>query len=369
MYATKEVFKKLLYGPKLESIMPIEKVDMFNKALREWIKDNIPNRLYRYREFNTYNLEALIKDEIWGSSISTFNDPFECMPCYDLQELVMNIHNGMDSKIIAEKYAELKNRSNIDDVLKVFEPEDIERIKSNLPDVIEEEKIRAALKAEENIIMQFINSQYMNIVNDCFLEVYNAEVKRIIACFSEVYDSSLMWGHYADSHRGFCIGYNFEDDISACDKTCENPLYCMNMMMKLPIAPVVYSDTRYDASSTLLNYIIQHLSQMAQIPIEQFYEDFLFILKCLLTKSTEWSYEKEWRMFANGSEFKPHAVICNRKPTAVYIGCHMSDENAGKIYKICQDKDIACYKMVLQYYSKTFTMQPVLYEKYLKNVM
>lgn len=33
-----------------------------------------------------------------------------------------------------------------------------------------------------------------------------------ISCFSEIKDSILMWSHYADSHRGICIGYRFTDN-------------------------------------------------------------------------------------------------------------------------------------------------------------
>src|SRR5690606_51795 len=29
-----------------------------------------------------------------------------------------------------------------------------------------------------------------------------------IACFSEKWDSILMWTHYADNHRGYCIGFD-----------------------------------------------------------------------------------------------------------------------------------------------------------------
>ena len=31
-----------------------------------------------------------------------------------------------------------------------------------------------------------------------------------IACFSEVHDSPIMWGHYADSGKGFCVKYKIK---------------------------------------------------------------------------------------------------------------------------------------------------------------
>mgnify|MGYP002227506002 FL=1 len=35
----------------------------------------------------------------------------------------------------------------------------------------------------------------------------------LVGCFSERNDSLLMWSHYADEHRGLCIGYNLHDLI------------------------------------------------------------------------------------------------------------------------------------------------------------
>ena len=32
-----------------------------------------------------------------------------------------------------------------------------------------------------------------------------------IICFSEVYDSMLMWSHYADNHKGFLLAYDIND--------------------------------------------------------------------------------------------------------------------------------------------------------------
>ena len=39
-------------------------------------------------------------------------------------------------------------------------------------------------------------------------------------------------------------------------------------------------------------------------------------------------------------------MITKLKPKAVYIGAKAIKENADKIYQMCQDKNIACYKMI-----------------------
>ena len=38
-----------------------------------------------------------------------------------------------------------------------------------------------------------------------------------ITAFSENNKSLLMWSHYADSHKGICVEYSF-DDLESCQK-------------------------------------------------------------------------------------------------------------------------------------------------------
>ena len=56
--------------------------------LRDWLLNNVPSKLYRFRSPSEHSFEALVSDQIWGSRIDTFNDPFENEPCYDLDALI-----------------------------------------------------------------------------------------------------------------------------------------------------------------------------------------------------------------------------------------------------------------------------------------
>ena len=91
-----------------------------------------------------------------------------------------------------------------------------------------------------------------------------------LKCFSISPLSVLMWSHYADCHKGICVGYNFN---LASDEILEH-LY-----------PIQYSDTRYFSAhpDTLKN------------------NRYFFI-----RKSTEWDYEKEWRLIYKNKEL-PHS--------------------------------------------------------------
>ncbi|WP_010252959.1 DUF2971 domain-containing protein [Treponema primitia] len=78
-----------------------------------------------------------------------------------------------------------------------------------------------------------------------------------IGCFTETYDNPLMWSHYTNSHQGFCVAYK-KSEIEASVSFLEQVAYATAM-------PVVSGVTDTDVKTVLL------------------------------TKSSHWDYEKEWR--------------------------------------------------------------------------
>ena len=190
--------------------------------------------------------------------------------------------------------------------------------------------------------------------------------RRSIACFTESNDNSAMWGHYADSHRGFCIEYDFQKILTACSEKCADVQHCTSLMMSPAIAPVIYADVRYDASQIILPLLLSRMADLAHTAIKPFYEDLLVIVKSLLTKSSVWSYENEWRMISMLPDNTLFCPIYSLKPTAVYIGVRTDEEAANTLYQICCEKDIPCYKMVPTYLSGSFSIRPVEYEMHVE---
>lgn len=102
------------------------------------------------------------------------------------------------------------------------------------------------------------------------------ETKKAIAqnhgvlCFSRSWRNPLMWSHYADKHRGFCLGFDIPDDRTK------------------PI--------RYDAKR--LPSLIPRL--LAGTP------DSEALMKCLLfTKFQDWKYEAEVRVYTDLKNVDP----------------------------------------------------------------
>lgn len=90
-------------------------------------------------------------------------------------------------------------------------------------------------------------------------EGYKAEMARLygVLCFSEDKSDVLQWAHYADRHKGICLGF----DVSGSKEK--------------------FGRVRYVAE---------------RFPFPE-RPNLAFSWKLLSTKSVAWKYEKEWRVF------------------------------------------------------------------------
>ena len=64
-----------------------------------------------------------------------------------------------------------------------------------------------------------------------------------VCCFSRNPDNYLLWSHYANGHRGFCVGFDFESITNTIDKieTIEykNQIIFLKDVTYHPITPLV----------------------------------------------------------------------------------------------------------------------------------
>lgn len=170
--------------------------------------------------------------------------------------------------------------------------------------------------AQEELLEKF-ESDMQNCISDLLERAYTT-------CFSEKENllSSPMWGHYADCHRGFCVEYEFSS------------------LRKYEIFPVYYTK-----EYPILAGSIKNAREMS--------------LEWIYNKSTDWAYEKEWRIYATA--FMPvnqlGLLIKVDKPNAVYLGCMANDRLKNDIIKICKDKKIDLFKMEI--IPNTFEIKPV----------
>ena len=124
----------------------------------------------------------------------------------------------------------------------------------------------------------------------------------------------LMWSHYADSHKGFCVQYKFQKEFFEKYSTPS----CSLLLLK----DIIYKDS-------------------ISIP------DTLNIEEALFTKSTDWKYENETRLVHyNTKECKLFPTICCKDCIkAIYLGVRVTEENRRKVEISIGDKNIQLYQM------------------------
>lgn len=124
----------------------------------------------------------------------------------------------------------------------------------------------------------------------------------------------LMWAHYADCHKGFCVKYEFDSKLFE-SKTNNHKIRLVDK--------ITYSD------------VIDLKDEPS-------------IRKALLEKSDFWKYEREMRFLSfdcseDDKEFP--TIDCPEAAKAIYLGVKCSDADRRAMEKAIGDKNIPLYQM------------------------
>lgn len=212
---------------------------------------DMPARLYKYRTFDSVSLGLLCEGESWYAKPTTFNDPLECLPDLsddvDITELV-SLHDHFHG----ERGQRMRNSYRYG-----WDEDDGE--------------YEVALPHWRNMLVRDIASRLAKMLDT-----------RGVLTLSQRWDSPLMWSHYADSHRGFCIEYDATDHR------------CMNL-----------DRVQYDCDRGIeLSAVYSWLIRRDQGGLERFVESAFY------RKARDWEYEMEWRDVSacNGLHSAPFEV-------------------------------------------------------------
>lgn len=291
----------------------------------------LPKSIFKYRAVNEYSLKNLEDDTIWLSSPFAFNDPYDCSHTIDSRELMISKFANNIENIITD--------SNLEHY---FTTEQIENIKASqnpmadfMDHMLDEfpEEHRGEIKIA---LLKAIDNEYERMIR------YSSENSKDlykICSFSERSDSLLMWAHYADYHKGFCINY----DLS---------VFKYGDYITRFLYPVIYSDQIFDITESIKKINTDSFNNIR-------------MTLSSLVKARDWEYEKEWRIiFAHGILSNEQSYkIC--KPKCIYLGAKISDSNKSVLLEICQRKRIDAYIMKLD--ARIFKMIPILLYDSMKN--
>ena len=186
---------------------------------------------------------------------------------------------------------------------------ELESIRSDYHQTIE------SIKPEISIAMK----KAREIINEKFY----------ISCFSTSANNALMWAHYSNKHKGFCVEFDL------------NKTKIKNFLINLH--PVIYSKKRALIPSSIFD-----LTDINNIKISKSVESTVDLICELLTKSDVWKYEDEWRLllYDEVEELKDNKieVDCISK---VILGCRIEEQYESRITEICRVKGIHLSKMRL----------------------
>ncbi|WP_270522982.1 DUF2971 domain-containing protein [Sellimonas intestinalis] len=241
-----------------------------NDEVRDFVKKYLPKKLYRFRKFDDYWKDCIYKGEVYFSRSSELNDPFDCLTYVDMEKYLLYL------KKEAKKCFEFLDKdAQIDSYFNNHGVEDVRRDMERFRDKIG------------------------------------------VACFTENVKSPVMWAHYSDSHKGFCIEY--ETDL-------------INPPMIQMLLPVFYDSNRFDATNAVIH------------------QDGNTLLNPYFVKAKDWSYEKEWRIIITESIISKlgKSADFSDKITGIYFGLEIEKDHSKEMQEIiswAKNNGIKVYKM------------------------
>ena len=275
-------------------------------------------KLFRYRSFNTeiinvysnvhqkligiekWKLEAF-EGVVYPSSPLYFNDPYDCEFCIHPDALLEILDRQTYIKILEEQFRQKPKEKK-----KIL---NTKNIGSTIQQILRNHGVKLQ-KSLVNVLQDKLNSS-MSEVKDSVR----------VVCLSEVYDSILMWSHYAQNHTGFCIEYDFEEN---------------NMFYKR-LYPVKYTTDRYAISKADMSH-----------------SNTRWIYKTICSKSDVWSYEKEWRIVTANFEKMglknlegKYVFDLKTNIKAFYLGAKIAEKFKEEIIKFGKNNNIHVYQMIL----------------------
>ena len=348
---TDQEYKTMIQSIVIPDDLPAEEKQKRYLPLVEYTLTNTPAQVYRFRRCSDRSISELDQCIISFTHGDKMNDDFDGMLYFDRDKVLANTLEKVDFANIVRN---IQNEN--------FPP----ILQNKLPAwmlTILQQKAQQIPAEEIGFMLQALYDQFV-----AQLDINSAGLRSIIqknipfACFSATISSPAMWGYYADSGKGFALGYDFRNqNYTACD-TCADREQC-SFDKRCILAPVIYDDERIDATElaewafkSKLYYEFGESAKNIACP------DSFMQTKVLLHKSTDWKHEQEWRLiFSNRSpaNMQQGHPCAKKKPVALYLGRNISEPHEKLLRHIAAEKEIPVYKMEIDHHQRDYRLNPV----------
>ena len=221
-----------------------------------------PRFLYKYRCASERSLKMIEEGKYYFAPAHSFNDPLECAlePIYEIPPI---------DKIIEYQVKVLQDNEGID-----------------FQEALQKAQILKRLPQAELV-------NFLHRIRDTIQYMLRYEYG--VLSLSAKNDNILMWSHYADYHKGFCIEF---------ERSPDNPL-----------------------GST------QPVEYLKEYPCFHYFDELpgAIAKRIILTKACDWSYEEEWRGIQKANT---QVRYTDDMITGIIFGLRMPNHHKREIHQI-----------------------------------
>ncbi|WP_157726635.1 DUF2971 domain-containing protein [Thalassotalea crassostreae] len=241
-------------------------------------------------------MSSLKEQFLWFSDIEKMNDPFEGMYVFEndltenqIKKLTPFFHQDPAQKVGNEKFKNMLLELGLEDGKFNFE-----------------ELVNAVLEHDLKKLIRVVHNSKV-----LCLTLSNEDEDPLL--------ENLMWSHYADGLRGYCLVFDTEELIT--DLNSKSPHSIKPINIKYQNKPNKLSLSKFLDTGILMG--------------SENYEYVDEVSETIATKSTSWSYEKEIRFLSLDSNEKVQYSKDTLKE--VVIGCKMPLNEQQNIISICKN--------------------------------
>lgn len=217
--------------------------------------------LYKYNSFSKHFLSNIKNNSLYFSKPENFNDPIDCG---------IQLQKHISSDVVLEDLKK-SNRK----FLSILKNKNLNNSTRNYFSILSNENSILLEKIKNG---EFKDSWHHTSPNIDYLE--KSIKSKGILCLSENNDNMLMWAHYANNHKGLCIGIKREKNTRLSNNNFTLPV---RYTQRLPlISTIEYTDGDEKYKREILRTLIY-------------------------SKSIDWAYEREWRSVIDAGN-KVHSI-------------------------------------------------------------
>lgn len=234
--------------------------------------------LYRFFSVSDYTIDSVDKQYLYFSDLKDFNDPFE--------ELFIAKTNIPEPESIADG-----KLISIHQKIRSYNPTAKVYTNEEFTDMLLKGVSLTPFKNQLlKLTFSSLEEQYELLVTNkkhcCFIQNSSNPVEKAL-------ESKLMWSHYADGLRGFVIEFDSSQLLESLQSASDNHISSGDMY---------YGDL---ASISVLETFEKFLDEGREAP---------YLSKVLKAKSSEWSYENEFRISSLKQKVS-YEIACVRSVT------------------------------------------------------